>query len=78
MAGISTWRANDVIEYEAMRDSATLLMALLLQENYETVPGDIAQLRNDVLAVDAYDRAAVAELAAGIRSRIVELSRVTS
>jgi hypothetical protein len=80
VAGISAWRANDVVEYDAMRDSATLLTALLLREsNAGTASGrevqaDIDQLRKDVLTVDGYDRAAVAALAARIRSRVAEMS----
>ena len=84
MAGISAWRSNDVVEYDAMRESATMLTALLVRaSNSATASGhevqdDIAQLRKDVLAVDGYGRAAVAELAARIRSRIAELSGATS
>ena len=83
MAGISAWRANDVVEYDAMRESATMLTAVLLKASNAGAAGgremqaDIAQLRMDVLAVDGYDRAAVAELAARISSRIAELSGAT-
>lgn len=84
MAEVSAWRANDVVEYDAMRDSAATLTALLLQaSNARTASdheaqADIAQLRKDVLEVDGYDRAAVAELAARISSRIAELSGATT
>lgn len=80
MAGISAWRANDVVAYEAMRESANSLTAILLR----TSPGDsatpssaeleIGQLRDAVLKVDGYDRAAVSALASQISSRIAELT----
>lgn len=84
MAVFSAWRANDVVEYDAMRESATTLTALLLQlSNAGTAGGDevqadIEQLRKDVLAVDGYDRESVTALAARISSRIAELSGATS
>lgn len=73
--GISVWRVNDVVAYDAMRESATTLTALLLGATYQDVAqADVAQLRGDVRAVDAYDRAAVAALAARINSHIADLT----
>lgn len=74
---ISAWRVNDVVAYDAMRGSATTLTALLLGATHreqDVTRADIARLRGDVLAVDAYDRAAVAALAVRIDSRIAGLS----
>jgi hypothetical protein len=59
-----------------MRESATALIALFLGR----APGDpdslaeAIKLRQDVFEVDAYDRAAVAALAARISHRTTELS----
>lgn len=84
LAEVSAWRANDVVEYDAMRESATMLTALLLQASNAGTSGgqevrpDVAQLRKDVLAVDGYDRESVTALAARISSRIAELSRSAS
>lgn len=79
--GISAWRVNDVVAYDAMRGSATTLTALLLRathrQPYQT-RADVAQLRGDVLAVDAYDRDAVTALAARINGRIADLSGAPS
>ena len=80
MAGISAWRANDVVEYDAMRDDATKLVALLLRESSSGLSVDpsgadeIRELRRDVLTVDGGRRAAVSALAARIRNRIAELT----
>ena len=63
-----------------MRESATMLTSLLLGATHlwpaepDAAQADIAQLRHDVLAVDAYDRVAVAALTARINSRIADLS----
>ena len=80
MAGVSAWRVNDVVAYDATRDAATTLTALLLQvarrdaSQYGSAGVEIAHLRRDVVAVDGYDRAAVAELARHIAIRVAELS----
>ncbi|WP_409047881.1 hypothetical protein AB2L57_01065 [Microbacterium sp. HA-8] len=69
---------NDVVAYDAMRESATTLIALLLgatRHDPDLAQTDVAQLREDVLAVDAYDRDAVNTLSARINSRIADLSR---
>lgn len=71
MAGISAWRANDVVAYEAMRESATTLSALLLRSSADI---EVRELRDAVVGVDGYDRAAVSALAAHIRRRIAELT----
>ncbi|KAF2418132.1 hypothetical protein B2K11_09630 [Microbacterium sp. B35-30] len=75
MAGTSAWRANDVVEYDAMRESATRLAALLLMAQSEGsgVPVELVRFRHDVLHVDGHDRIAVSELAARIRCRIADL-----
>lgn len=75
MAGISAWRANDVVAYEAMRESATTLSALLLRSSADI---EVRELRDAVVGVDGYDRAAVSALAAHIRSRIAELTESQS
>ena len=76
MAGTSTWRVNDVVEYDAMRESATRLAALLLvtQSGSQSVPLELARLRHDVLLLDVRDRAAVTNLSARIRRRITDLT----
>lgn len=76
MAGTSPWRANDVVEYDAMRESATRLASMLLSTESPQFNGavEIQSLRRDVLCVDGHDRAAVLELATRIRRRIAELS----
>lgn len=80
MAGISAWRANDVVAYEAMRESATTLTALLVRASVSDPAGawsadiEVRELRDAVVGVDGYDRAAVSALAAHIRGRIAELT----
>ena len=75
MAGISAWRANDVVAYEAMRESATTLSALLLRSSADI---EVGELRDAVVGVDGYDRTAVSALAAQIRGRIAELTESQS
>lgn len=80
MAGISAWRVNDVVAYEAMRESATLLTNLLLRSSIEdTGPSaaalsELRQLYRDILDVDGHDRAAVNSLADRIAVRVAELT----
>lgn len=80
MAGISAWRVNDVVAYEAMRESATLLTNLLLRSSIEdTGPSaaalsELRQLYRDILDVDGHDRAAVKSLADRIAVRVAELT----
>ncbi|MFB8146630.1 hypothetical protein ACFC1W_07785 [Microbacterium sp. NPDC056003] len=62
---------NDVVAYEAMRESATTLSALLLRSSADI---EVRELRDAVVGVDGYDRAAVSALAAHIRGRIAELT----
>lgn len=84
LAGISAWRANDVVAYEAMRESATTLSALLLRASGgdPTAPSsfeaEVKTLRDAVLSVDGYDRAAVSALATRIHDRIAELTEPRS
>jgi hypothetical protein len=75
LAGISAWRANDVVAYEAMRESATTLSALLLRSSADI---EVGELRDAVVGVDGYDRTAVSALAAQIRGRIAELTESQS
>lgn len=80
VAGISAWRVNDAVAYDAMRESATLLTSLLLRASREgallppQADSEITQLRQAVLGVDGYDRAAVSSLAARIADRIADLT----
>lgn len=81
MAGISAWRANDVVAYDLMRESATTLMALLSQSaasglGAERSRAEIAQLRREVLSVDGFSRDAVATLAVQIETRMRSFSEV--
>ncbi|MEV5070147.1 hypothetical protein MRBLMI12_001744 [Microbacterium sp. LMI12-1-1.1] len=74
----SPWRVNDVVAYDLMRDAAARAMALLsaaarTEDSGADARDELVLLRRDVLAVDAYDRAAVAALAARIDRRIREL-----
>jgi hypothetical protein len=72
----AAWRANDVVAYEAMRESSTTLTALLLHTSLAPpdAHAEVVQLRQDVLGVDAFDRAATAALANRIAARIDELT----
>jgi len=80
VAGISAWRVNDAVAYEAIRESATLLTSLLLQSSIErsgpSAPAlsELQQLQRDILDVDGHDRAAVNSLADRIAVRIAELT----
>ena len=75
----SPWRANDVVAYDLMREAAVNVFALLHTISRAGGPeadaarDELARLRRDVLAVDAYDRAAVGALASAIHGRIREL-----
>lgn len=80
VAGISAWRVNDAVAYEAMRESATVLTSLLLQSSIErsgpSAPAlsELQQLQRDIVDVDGHDRAAVNALADRIAVRIAELT----
>jgi len=81
LAGISIWRTNDVVAYEAMRESATTLTTLLSQvpdgDSSSTEPKvlkEMTHLLESVRTVDAYDRGAVVDLADKIHHRIIELT----
>lgn len=75
----SPWRVNDVVAYDRMRDTATIAFAVLQAAARADGPDadaareELAALRREVLGVDAYDRAAVAALAARLEDRIREL-----
>jgi len=72
---------NDVVAYDAMKEVATTLTALLFASGdhgsagSDSVRAELADLRQDVLTVDGYDRGAVAELAVRIRDRVTQLRR---
>lgn len=79
MVRIAAWRADDVVTYDLMRESATALTALLLRSAEhdprvgDPIRSEIAAWRKAVVATNAYDRAAVASLAARIEIRSHEL-----
>lgn len=79
----SPWRVNDVVAYDLMREAAARAMALLCAAAQSGDSGaearrELARLRREVLAVDAYDRAAVAAVSARIDQRIRELEGQSS
>ena len=83
MAELSGWRVNDVVAYDVMRESAVALATLLVRETRtasepDRARGELAQLRQDVLTVNAFDRAAVAALAAQLEHRTRKLSEELS
>ncbi|WP_374976631.1 hypothetical protein ACEYYH_02040 [Microbacterium trichothecenolyticum] len=67
----SPWRVNDVVAYDRVRETAVTVFALL---HAASLRDELAGLRSDVLAVDAYDRSAVAALQARLDDRLRELS----
>lgn len=80
MTSRSAWRTNDVVEYDAMRESASILLSLLVTTSTATLAGrdsiarEIETLRSDVLNVQAQDRTAVSSLSARIEGRIADLT----
>lgn len=74
------WRVNDVVANDVMRESATMLTALLLRASNDdsarsaALDSEVRQLRHSMLSVDSFDRAAVASLTDRIRVRIRELT----
>jgi hypothetical protein len=76
----SAWRANDVVVYDAMRTAATRLTAALLshaRRTAEPARDELIRLREDVAAVDGYDRPAVIALKDRIQARLRELEERT-
>jgi len=79
LADTSAWRVNDVVAFEAMRESATTLTALLLhrstggRQTLSRAIEEITTLRESVLNTDSDDRAAVSLLAKSIDRRIEQL-----
>lgn len=72
-AATSPWRVNDVVAYDQMRAAAAAAFALLRAvaahaegAEAETARDELVELRREVLTVDAYDRAAVAAVAARV------------
>lgn len=79
----SPWRVNDVVAYDLMREAAARATALLTvaaqpENSNADAQNERARLRREVLAVHAYDRAAVATLAERIDHRIRELEDQSS
>lgn len=79
MAGITAWRTNDVVAYEAMRETATMLAALLIRSAASgtalpTANSELLELRVTVLNSDVFDRATVAALTTRFRERIAQLA----
>lgn len=81
MAG-DPWRVDDVVAYDVMRESATVLTSLILgvpgddQSQTDRAVTEVIELQNSVAAVDGHDRNAVAELHEIIADRITSLSEV--
>lgn len=81
---MSAWRANDVVTYDVMRESATTLTALLHRVIVlnprvgDRIRSEIAAWRDDVVTVNAYDRADVVALATRIEARSREINGETS
>lgn len=79
----SPWRVNDVVAYDRMRDTATIAFALLQAAarangpKAEAARQELTALRREVLGVEAYDRAAVAAVAARLEDRIRVLQGTT-
>ena len=76
----SAWRANDVVAYDAMREAANTVIALLLRVADSAAIDDTgavveaAAIRQQTFHVDGYDRAAVDAFRERLEDRIVELS----
>lgn len=81
MAGDS-WRVDDVVAYDVMRESVTVLTSLILtlsgddQSQTDRAVTEVIDLQNSVTAIDGRDRKAVAELHGMIVDRIKHLSEV--
>ncbi|NYE18046.1 hypothetical protein [Microbacterium immunditiarum] len=77
---MSAWRANDVVAYDAMREAANSVVALVLRRAAEgaieqsAAGTEAASIRRDVFQVDGYDRAAVDALRDCLDARAAELS----
>jgi len=75
----SPWRVNAVVAYDRMRGCATVAFALMHtgvradDPDAEAARAEMALLHQKVLGVDAYDRDAVAAVAARLEARIREL-----
>lgn len=74
----SHWRVNDVVAYDRMREDTVNAFALLANaiqidgQRADDARAELASVRDDVLSVDAYDRAAVSALATRIDDLIRE------
>jgi len=79
------WRVNDTVAYDVMRETATALQAQLLElartDNdaaVETTRAEAAAIRDDVFAVDGYDRAAIDAQTKRFTARLAELTTDTT
>jgi hypothetical protein len=74
-AGPSAWRVNNAVAYDALREQAGTLTALLLQR--EQTPGEardaVIALRAKVNTIAGFDRTAVDAATAEIEGRIRQL-----
>lgn len=72
----SAWRANDVVAYDGMREAASTVIASLLRRSGGSEPGasahltEAAELRDRVLQVSGFDRAAVDKMNAELQQEI--------
>lgn len=80
MTSRSAWRTNDVVAYDAMRESASMLLSLLVatstvnDADHDANAREIEALRDHAVGVQAYDRGAVSALSVRIVNRIAELT----
>jgi hypothetical protein len=83
VAEISAWRANDVVEYELLRDAGAALTAALLSaaRSDDSFAGglraEMVALRRELSSVSPYDRAAVTAMRQRVERRLMEFSVMT-
>ncbi|GAA1961871.1 hypothetical protein GCM10009776_25710 [Microbacterium deminutum] len=76
MAVRSAWRANDIVAYDRLRATANVAIALLFQlvddgaMTASAASAQAAEVRNEVLRVDGFNRAAVDAAQTGLDTRI--------
>lgn len=77
MADSAAWRVGDIAAYDAMRDDAATLVALLLEAPRDTLSAALldqaAEVQRMSIDVDGQRRQAVDDAAAQLRERINEL-----
>lgn len=77
----STWRVNDIVAYDLMRELANSLQARLLErvrQGDEAAQAEMLDVRRSTNAVDGYDRAAVEMYTQQLQSRDAELAAAAS